>query len=255
MRTPLMAANWKMHKGPEQAVGFFNRFVGALGDVEGREVLICPPFVDLYVMGRKLQDVSGDKPFRLGAQNMHPAEEGAYTGEISAPMLKAVACDYVILGHSERRHVFGEKDDFINEKVRAARAFDLIPILCVGEKEEQRDAGRAEEVVTDQLRKGLAEVAIEAADDIVIAYEPVWAIGTGRTATPEDAQAMHAHIRSVLAQVWSEGLAEGVRIQYGGSVKPYNVDELMAQPDIDGALVGGASLEVDSFTRIVHFEA
>ena len=244
-----------MHKGPEEAVGFFNRFVSAVGDAEGREVLICPPFVDLYVMGRKLHNVGGDPPFKLGAQNMHPAEEGAYTGEISAPMLKAVNCDYVILGHSERRHVFGEQDDFINEKVKAARAFDLIPILCVGEKEEQRDAGRAEEVVTTQVRNGLAGVEIAAADQLVIAYEPVWAIGTGRTATPEDAQAMHAHIRSVLADLWDEDLAAGIRIQYGGSVKPHNVDELMGQPDIDGALVGGASLEVESFIRIVHFEA
>jgi triosephosphate isomerase len=249
-----MAANWKMHKGPEEAVGFFNRFVKAVGDTEGREVLICPPSVDLYVMGRKLRDMGDDAPFRLGAQNMHPAEEGAYTGEISAPMLKAVNCDYVIVGHSERRHVFDEEDAFINDKVKTARDFALIPILCVGEKEEQRDAGRAEEVVTEQLRQGLADVVISAADDLVIAYEPVWAIGTGRTATPEDAQAMHAHIRSVLADLWDQELADGIRIQYGGSVKPYNVDELMAEPDIDGALVGGASLEVESFTRIVQFE-
>jgi triosephosphate isomerase len=255
MRTPLMAANWKMHKGPEEAVGFFNRFVEALGDTEGREVLICPPFVDLYVMGRKLHAMGGDAPFRLGAQNMHPAEEGAYTGEISAQMLKAVNCDYVIVGHSERRHVFGEEDDFINDKVKAARDSDLIPILCVGEKEEQRDAGRAEEVVTEQLRRGLRDVEIDTADDLVIAYEPVWAIGTGRTATPADAQAMHAHIRTVLADLWTQELAGGIRIQYGGSVKPHNVDELMAEPDIDGALVGGASLKVESFTRIVHFEA
>jgi triosephosphate isomerase len=249
-----MAANWKMHKGPEEAVEFFDRFVEAIGDVEDREVLICPPFVDLYVMGRKLQELGDDAPFRLGAQNMHPAEEGAYTGEIAPPMLKAVNCDYVIVGHSERRHVFDEDDDFINEKVKAARAYDLIPVLCVGEMEDERDAGRAEEVVTTQLRRGLAGVEIAAADELVIAYEPVWAIGTGRTATPEDAQAMHAHVRSILADLWDEELADGVRIQYGGSVKPHNVDELMAQPDIDGALVGGASLEVDSFTRIIHFK-
>lgn len=254
MRTPLMAANWKMHKGPEEAVGFFNRFVEAIGDVEDREVLVCPPFVDLYVMGRKLQDLGDDAPFRLGAQNMHPAEEGAYTGEIAPPMLKAVNCEYVILGHSERRHVFGEQNDFINEKVRAARTFDLIPILCVGETEDQRDAGRAEEVVSAQLRHGLAGVEIKTADELVVAYEPVWAIGTGRTATPEDAQAMHTHVRSILTELWNKELADGVRIQYGGSVKPHNVDELMAQPDIDGALVGGASLEVDSFTRIIHFQ-
>ena len=254
MRTPLMAANWKMHKGPDEAVGFFNRFVEAIGDVEGREVLICPPFVDLYVMGQKLRDLGDDAPFRLGAQNMHPAEEGAYTGEIAPPMLKAVNCDYVILGHSERRHIFGEDDEFINEKVKAARAFDLIPVLCVGETEDQRDAERAEEVVSTQLRQGLSGVDVTAPDQLVIAYEPVWAIGTGRTATPADAQAMHAHVRSILADLWDEELADGIRIQYGGSVKPHNVDELMAQPDIDGALVGGASLEVDSFTRIVNFK-
>jgi len=254
MRTPLMAANWKMHKGPGEAVGFFNRFVEAIGDVEGREVLVCPPFVDLYVMGRKLRDLGDDAPFRLGAQNMHPAEQGAYTGEIAPPMLRAVNCDYVILGHSERRHIFGEDDEFINEKVKAARAFDLIPVLCVGETEDQRDAERAEEVVSTQLRQGLSGVDVTAPDQLVIAYEPVWAIGTGRTATPADAQAMHAHVRSILADLWDEELADGIRIQYGGSVKPHNVDELMAQPDIDGALVGGASLEVDSFTRIVNFK-
>lgn len=254
MRTPLMAGNWKMHKGPEEAVAFLDGFVEAIDGVENREVLICPPFVDLYVMGRKLRDLGNEAPFKLGAQNMHPAKEGAYTGEIAPPMLKAVNCNYVILGHSERRHVFGEQNDFINEKVMAARAFDLIPILCVGETEDQRDAGRAEEVVSTQLRQGLAGVDIAAADQLVIAYEPVWAIGTGRTATPEDAQAMHTHVRSILADLWDEELAEGVRIQYGGSVKPYNVDELMGQPDIDGALVGGASLDVDSFTRIVHFK-
>jgi len=254
MRTPLMAGNWKMHKGPDEAIEFLNGFMETVGEVDDREVLICPPFVDLHVMGQKLQQLGDEAPFELGAQNMHPAEEGAYTGEIAPPMLKAVNCDYVILGHSERRHVFGEQNDFINEKVKAARAFDLIPILCVGETEDQRDAGRAEDVVSTQLRQGLAGVEIATADELVIAYEPVWAIGTGRTATPEDAQAMHTHVRSILADLWNQELADGVRIQYGGSVKPHNVDELMAKPDIDGALVGGASLEVDSFARIVRFK-
>jgi len=254
MRTPLMAANWKMYKGPEEAVEFFDRFVEAVGDPNGREILMCPPFVDLYAISRKLQELGGDAPLSLGAQNMYPAEEGAYTGEIAPPMLKAVGCEYVIVGHSERRHIFGEDDDLINKKVRTARSFDLIPILCVGETEDQRDAGRAESVVTDQLRRGLLDAPIQSADDLVIAYEPVWAIGTGRTATPEDAQDMHARIRAVLSDLWGQDLAAGIRIQYGGSVKPNNVDELMAQPDIDGALVGGASLEVESFTRIVHFK-
>ncbi len=186
---------------------------------------------------------------------MYPAETGAYTGEIAPPMLVECNCSYVILGHSERRHVFGEDDVFINEKVQAAREHNLIPILCVGEKESQRDAGQAEDIVTAQVRQGLADVEIAGAEELVIAYEPVWAIGTGRTATPEDAQAMHAHIRSILTDLYGENVANGVRIQYGGSVKPHNVDELMAQPDIDGALVGGASLEVESFARIVKFEA
>ena len=154
MRTPFIAGNWKMHKGPEEAVTFLNGFAEAIGDVGDREVLICPPSVDLHVMGQKLRRLGDDAPFRLGAQNMHPAEAGAYTGEVSPPMLKAVNCDYVILGHSERRHVFGEQNDFINEKVKAARAFDLIPILCVGETEDERDAGRVEEVVSTQLRQG-----------------------------------------------------------------------------------------------------
>jgi len=255
MRTPLMAANWKMHKGPKEALEFYHEFAEAVGEHPGREVLICPPAVDLYVMGRKLQATEGEAPFRLGGQNMYPAEAGAFTGEIAPPMLKEVGCDYVIVGHSERRQLFGEDDALISEKVRMARSFDLIPVLCVGETEEQRDAGEAEDVVGSQLHLALVDAEIEDAGELVVAYEPVWAIGTGRTATPEDAQAMHAHVRATLSDLWGRELAEGVRIQYGGSVKPHNVDELMAQPDIDGALVGGASLEVESFTRIVHFKA
>lgn len=253
MRTPLMAGNWKMHKGPGEAIKFLNGLSDAVADVEDREVLICPPFVDIYALGRMLR--KSETPIKLGGQNLYPAEEGAYTGETAPPMLKECNCDYVILGHSERRHVFEEDDSFINEKVKAARQYDLIPILCVGETEPQRDAGQAEEVVSDQIRGGLTDVEINSADELVIAYEPVWAIGTGRTATPDDAQAMHAHIRTILTDLYGEGIANGVRIQYGGSVKPHNVDELMAQPDIDGALVGGASLEVGSFERIVKFEA
>lgn len=253
MRTPLMAGNWKMHKGPGAAINFLDGLSEAVADVEGREVLICPPFVDLYALGRMLR--KSESPIKVGGQNMHPAEAGAYTGEIAPPMLVECNCDYVILGHSERRHIFKEKNAFINEKVQAAREHDLIPILCVGETEAQRDAGQAEDVVTNQVREGLAGVEISSADELVIAYEPVWAIGTGRTATPEDAQAMHAHVRTILSDLYSDAIAEGVRIQYGGSVKPHNVDELMAQPDIDGALVGGASLEVESFERIVKFEA
>lgn len=253
MRTPLMAGNWKMHKGPGEAIAFLRDVAQAVADVEDREVLICPPFVALYALGRMLRKDPALARIRLGAQNLYPAEEGAYTGEISPPMLRECNCDYVIVGHSERRQYFGEDNAFINAKVKAARQFNLIPILCVGETEEERDAGRAQEVVATQLEEGLDGVDLDRASDLVIAYEPVWAIGTGRTATPADAQAMHEHIRDLLARRYSRGLAEDIRILYGGSVKPGNVDDLMAQPDIDGALVGGASLEVESFGRIVRF--
>ena len=254
MRTPLMAGNWKMHKGPGQAIRFLNELADAVVDAEDREVLICPPFVDLYPLGRMLRKDQDKVGIRLGAQNLYPAEQGAYTGEISPAMLRECNCDYVIVGHSERRQYFREDNSFINQKVNIARQFDLIPILCVGETEEQRDAGQAEAVVTTQVREGLAGVAISSTQELVVAYEPVWAIGTGRTATPADAQAMHAYIRTILADLYGKTLADGIRILYGGSVKPHNVDDLMAQPDIDGALVGGASLEVESFARIVKFE-
>lgn len=255
MRTPLMAGNWKMYKGPGQAISFFNDLAGAVAGVIDREVLICPPFVDLYPVGRMLRKDADKAGIRLGAQNLYPAEQGAYTGEISPAMLRECNCDYVIVGHSERRHYFHEDNAFINQKVQAARQFDLIPILCVGETEVQRDAGQAEAVVATQVQEGLEAVEVSAAGELVVAYEPVWAIGTGRTATPEDAQAMHAHIRAILTERYGAELAGGIRILYGGSVKPHNVDQLMAQPDIDGALVGGASLEVESFARIVKFEA
>ena len=240
-----------MHKGPEAARSFCREFAQVAPPASDRTLLLFPPALSVTTVREAL----GDHGVAVGVQSIHWEAEGAFTGETSAGMAREAGAGYALVGHSERRHVFGEDDAFINEKVRAAKAFDLIPILCVGETEEQRDAERAEEVVTSQVRQGLAGVEVASADDLVIAYEPVWAIGTGRTATPEDAQAMHAHIRSVLAELWDDELAQGIRIQYGGSVKPHNVDELMAQPDIDGALVGGASLQVESFTRIVHFEA
>jgi triosephosphate isomerase len=247
-----MAGNWKMHKGPGEAIVFLEELSEAVAGVEGREVLVCPPAIDLYALGRMLR--KSESPVKLGGQNLYPAKEGAFTGEIAPPMLKEANCTYVILGHSERRQYFKEHDAFINDKVKAAREYELIPILCVGETETQRDAGQAEAVVSTQIRGGLGGVPINTADELVIAYEPVWAIGTGRTATPEDAQAMHRHIRTLLIDLFGRDLAQGVRILYGGSVKPDNVDELMSQADIDGALVGGASLKVDSFARIVKFE-
>ena len=186
---------------------------------------------------------------------MYPADEGAFTGEVSPKMLLDCWCQYVILGHSERRHYFNESDDFINRKVEVALAHGLRPILCVGETEAERLVGRQVDVVTDQLERGLWGVTAEQMSQVVIAYEPVWAIGTGRTARPEDAQEMHAHVRALLAAIYGEEVAADVRILYGGSVKPANVDDLMAQPDIDGALVGGASLDAQSFIRIVRYRA
>ncbi|GAP61767.1 triosephosphate isomerase [Ardenticatena maritima] len=252
MRTPLIAANWKMHKTVPEAVAMLRDLLDRLGGQAptDRRVLICPPFTALSAV----RDVLDGTGIFWGAQNMHPAEEGAFTGEISARMLTDLGCSYVIIGHSERRHIFGESDAFINQKVHAAFAHGLTPILAVGEKIEQRRAGEHEAVVEAQLAQGLEGVSAEQARTLVIAYEPVWAIGTGETATPEDAQAMHAFIRGWLAARFGDDVAQQVIIQYGGSVKPNNVDALMAQPDIDGALVGGASLHAESFARIIQFQ-
>ena len=249
MRIPLIAGNWKMYKTIGEAVDLVEALLRDLGDPHGREVLVCPPFTALHALSPLLQDT----PIGLGAQDMHYETQGAYTGAISPLMLQDVGCHYVLVGHSERRQIFGEGDELINRKLRAAIGHGLRPILCVGETKPQRDAGTAEQVVIDQVTSGLASVAAAALADVVIAYEPVWAIGTGDTATPADAQAMHATIRRTLAELYSQAAADGLRIQYGGSVKPDNVDELMSQPDIDGALVGGAALRADSFLRIVQF--
>jgi triosephosphate isomerase len=238
-----------MYKMVAEAVDLVQSLVRGLGDAAGREVLVCPPFTALHALGPLLQGT----PVRLGAQNMHHEAQGAFTGEIAPPMLKELGCSYVIVGHSERRQIFGESDELIGTKLRAALANGLRPILCVGETKPQRDGGNAERVTLGQVRACLAGVTAEQMREVVVAYEPVWAIGTGDTATPADAQAMHAAIRGALGELFGAETAGGVRIQYGGSVKPDNVDELMGQPDIDGALVGGASLKADSFLRIVQF--
>ncbi len=250
MRIPLMAGNWKMYKTVGEAVELVEGLLAGLGEVKDREVLVCPPYTALYALAPKLENTA----IKLGAQNMYYEQQGAFTGDISPVMLKDVGCSYVILGHSERRHVFGETDELINRKVQAALANDLLPILCVGETKPERDAGKAEDVVVGQVKAGLATITTAQMQQVVIAYEPVWAIGTGDTATPEDAQAMHATIRKVLTDLYDTATAQAVRIQYGGSVKPNNVDTLMAQTDIDGALVGGASLKADDFLRIIHFQ-
>lgn len=249
MRIPLIAGNWKMYKTIGEAVELVEALLRDLGNTSDREVLVCPPFTALHALSPLLQET----PIGLGAQDVFYESQGAFTGEISPLMLKDVGCRYALVGHSERRQIIGEGDALINRKLRAALANDLRPILCVGETKPQRDAGDAEAVVVGQVRAGLADVGAADIAQVVIAYEPVWAIGTGDTATPEDAQAMHATIRRTLAGLYDQAVADQLRIQYGGSVKPDNVDELMSQPDIDGALVGGASLKADSFLRIVQF--
>jgi triosephosphate isomerase len=249
LRTPLIAGNWKMHKTVGEAAELVGALLVGLGAVPDREVLVCPPFTALYPLSSLLSGT----PIALGAQDVFYEPEGAYTGAVSPLMLRDVGCRYVIVGHSERRQHFGDDDTLVNRKLRAALASRLRPILCVGETKAQRDVGAAEQVVVAQVRAGLAEVSAAQLTEAVIAYEPIWAIGTGDTATAADAQAMHATIRAALAALYAPELAGSVRIQYGGSVKPDNVDELMAQPDIDGALVGGASLKADSFLQIVHF--
>lgn len=232
----------------EESEGLVKGIRAALGNVHpGTKVIVCPPFTSLSAVAKL---VSGSA-IGLGAQNMHPESSGAFTGEISAPMLKSVGCAYVIVGHSERRQLFGESDEFINRKVQAALSAGLIPIVCVGETLEQREKGETHDVVTRQLKGCLSGVKSEDVSRCIIAYEPVWAIGTGKTATPAQAQEIHQLIRRLVASLAGKQVAESVVIQYGGSVKPENARELLTQADIDGALVGGACLKADSFAKII----
>lgn len=250
MRIPLLAGNWKMYKTIGEAETFAREFLAGLGDTSGREVLICAPYTALSTLNSLLRGSA----VGVGAQDVFYEREGAYTGAISPLMLRDVGCTYAIIGHSERRQMFGDTDEVVNRKMHTALTNDLLPIMAVGETKPQRDAGEAATIVVGQLKAGLAGISAEQMARVVVAYEPIWAIGTGDTATPADAQAMHATIRNTLNDLYGSAVADAIRIQYGGSVKPDNVDELMAQPDIDGALVGGASLKVDSFLRIVHFQ-
>ncbi|MBI3925973.1 MAG: triose-phosphate isomerase [Armatimonadetes bacterium] len=250
MRVPLLAANWKMYMTRREATHMVEDLVAACEGVSGREVLICPPFPLLAEIGRLLQG----RNYHLGGQNLHWEEFGAYTGEVSAPMLRDVGCSHVIVGHSERRAYFGETDATCRKKVTAALAQGLIPVLCVGETLEQREAGETRQVVVTQLRGALEGVSLDSGSRLVLAYEPVWAIGTGKNATPADAEETMAVLRAELASIYGERIANQIRILYGGSVKPDNIDDLMAQKNIDGALVGGASLKADSFARIVSFQ-
>lgn len=237
-----------MFKTPDEAAALVTELIKTLGNPEA-EVVLCPPFVDLP----RVINAVGDRGIEVGAQNMHWEEEGAYTGEISPLMLKALGCTYVIIGHSERRQYFGETDDTVNKKVKSALLHGLNPIVCVGETLEQREAGITTSFVESQVRNGLADVAPAEAGNLVLAYEPIWAIGTGKTASSSDAEQVIAHIRKVLGDMFGTEIGEKIRIQYGGSVKPDNIRELMEKPNIDGALVGGASLKADSFSKIVCF--
>jgi triosephosphate isomerase len=248
MRNAVIAANWKMHKSLSEAAQFVKEFLPQVAGLSGVEMILCPPFTALGATGWALAEAKGQ--ISLGAQNMHQEKQGAYTGEVSGSMLKDVGCSHVILGHSERRAIFGESDALVGEKVRTAVAYGLTPILCVGETLLQRQAGETDAVNRRQLLAGTQGLTADQVAGLVIAYEPVWAIGTGRNCDPATAQAACAAIRSVVAALFGAQAAGTVRVQYGGSVKPDNIAAYMAQPDIDGALVGGAGLEPGSFASI-----
>lgn len=250
MRIPIIAGNWKMNTNVDEAIRLVESMLDGLEAVPGVERVLCPPFVSLTYVS----DLMVETSIGLGAQNMYPAEKGAFTGEISPHMLKGL-CQYVILGHSERRQYFGETDEFVNRKVHAALAHGLTPIICLGETLEQNEAGQTDEVVTRQTRGVLADLSGAQVTQTVIAYEPIWAIGTGRPATGEGANRVIGLIRDVVAGLVGQAVAQAVRIQYGGSVNAGNAAEFMGQPQIDGALVGGASLKADQFVSIVRITA
>lgn len=247
-RKYLIAGNWKMNKTAAEGAELAKAIIAGVGHETAVNVVVCPTFTSLDSVSKVLEGSN----IVLGAQNMHPQASGAYTGEISANMLRQFFVGYVILGHSERRQYFGETDAFVNEKVLAVLANNMRPILCVGETLEEREAGKTIALITAQVREGLKGVKPEQADAVVVAYEPIWAIGTGKTATPAMAQEVHAAIRVELKKVLGAAQAEKVRILYGGSMKPSNAAELMSEPDIDGGLIGGAALEAASFIQLVE---
>lgn len=248
MRKLIIAGNWKMNAGTADTAAALAKGIAAKhGQTTAVDIVFCPPFTSLRDVK---QAIAGTK-IALGAQNLYPKADGAYTGEIAPGFLIDAGCQYVILGHSERRTYFKESNEFINQKVKCAFENKLIPIMCIGETEQEREAGKTEAVCEDHLRGGLAGLTVEQVKSMVIAYEPVWAIGTGKTATPDDAQAVHKFCRGVVADMFGQDAADAVRIQYGGSVKADNSNALLTQPDIDGALVGGAALKADSFIGII----
>jgi len=247
MRKSLIAGNWKMYKTPKESVEFVKGLKGAIKTYSDRDILVCPPFTSLIPVFDELKGTS----IKLGAQNVFFEDEGAFTGEISPKMLKEIGVEYVICGHSERRNIFGETDEIINKKVKKTVSAGMTAILCVGEKLEEREKGETFNVIKRQVERCLD--GIKETEGIVIAYEPVWAIGTGKNATPEQAEEVHSFIRGIIERHYGKNSAEDIIILYGGSVKPENIDSLMAQKNIDGALVGGASLKLDSFLRIVDY--
>jgi len=249
MRKKIIAGNWKMHKTISESVDMVKALLPLVSGVKNVDIVVCPTFTALNAVHEIIKNTN----IALGAQNMWYEDKGAFTGEISPAMLKSAGCSYVILGHSERREIFKETNEMINKKIKKALSEKLLPILCVGEKLEEREKGITEAVVKDQIVNSLADISKEQCANIVIAYEPVWAIGTGKNATPEQANDVHKFIRQLIEKLYDKSLAQSIKIQYGGSVKPENVKQLMEQPDIDGALVGGASLEAESFKKLVMF--
>lgn len=247
MRTPIIAGNWKLNKTISEAVALTTALKTAVAVETGVDIIVAPAFTALAAVN----DVIAGSTIRLAAQDVYSEDSGAFTGEVSAPMLKDVGCTYVIIGHSERRQFFGETNESVNMKVKAALAHGLKPIICVGEQLAEREAGETESVIESHVTGGIADLSAAELSTCVIAYEPVWAIGTGKTATPAEAQDVHRFIRGLIADAHTAALASQICIQYGGSVKPENAAALMAQPDVDGALVGGASLDAETFAQIV----
>jgi len=248
MRRKIIAGNWKMYNNLTETINLIDELkIKINNETLNCDIIICPPFTSLETAARSIIG----SVIKLGAQNMHFEENGAFTGEVSADMLKSTGCEFVILGHSERRTIFKENDELINKKIKKALTSGLKPIFCIGETLQERESGITEKVVNAQVVNGLKDIPTEEMDKIIIAYEPVWAIGTGKTATPEQAQEVHAFIRNLIAKLYSKAVTDKLIIQYGGSVKPDNAAQLLPQPDIDGALVGGACLKADSFFAII----
>ena len=249
MRKPIIAGNWKMYKTIGPAIELANGLKREFYKIEPTDIdiVLCP----VYTCLSEVAEVIANSNIALGAQDVYWQDEGAFTGEISVPMLKDAGCTYVIIGHSERRQFFGETSDTVNKKIKAVLKHGLLPIVCVGESLAEREANKTFEVLTDHIQNGLVGLTAEEVTRIVIAYEPVWAIGTGKTATSAQAQEAHKYIRDLLVKFYNKDVAGGIRIQYGGSVKPENIEEIMVQPDVDGALVGGASLKIESFSEII----